>query len=330
MRYFNDNFLKKVLNANSAIVARFFFSDREGELQKSHHIMLRSLLYQILDQDEAFFYHCFQSEYRKQEPDAEGHVIWQYDTLKRLLLSLSSYLSKREFYLIIDAMDESEDEVQQRIILNILFDLCLTTSNCAIKVFVASRPMPLLTRHKTKFHHLITLQDETKSDISLYTRSFLQELSFADFLEDAMRYILEHADGVFIWVRLVKEELFKYDERGRCTEKEVFKFLQSLPTGLEAFYERILDKMSRDDDERKDIQKIFRIVLFARRPLSVTELLHILPIPDDFETEFTTSVGSFHECIRKRRYIIHCGGNFLEVRGICSSFEYIRGEVNKP
>ena len=61
-KYFKDNLLKLEPNARSAIVATFFYSYREGELQKSHYNMLRSILYDILQQNEAFFYHCFQSK----------------------------------------------------------------------------------------------------------------------------------------------------------------------------------------------------------------------------------------------------------------------------
>lgn len=55
-KYFKDNFSKQEQDANSAIVADFFYSYREGEFQKSHYNMLRSILYKILDQNESFFF----------------------------------------------------------------------------------------------------------------------------------------------------------------------------------------------------------------------------------------------------------------------------------
>jgi hypothetical protein len=55
-KYFKDSFLKREQDTNSAIVAGFFYSYREGEFQKSHYSMLRSILYDILDQKESFFF----------------------------------------------------------------------------------------------------------------------------------------------------------------------------------------------------------------------------------------------------------------------------------
>lgn len=66
-----------------------------------------------------------------------------------------------------------------------------------IKVFIASRPVRELESRKRKFHNFIRLQDETKPSISRFTK----------FLATATDYIVEHAQGVFIWVRLVKDEL---------------------------------------------------------------------------------------------------------------------------
>jgi predicted ATPase len=43
-RYFKDNLSKWDPNVNSAIVANFFYSDRDGELQKSHFFIAISNL----------------------------------------------------------------------------------------------------------------------------------------------------------------------------------------------------------------------------------------------------------------------------------------------
>lgn len=43
-KYFNDNLLEREPAAKSAVVAKFFYSSREGILQISHYSMLRSIL----------------------------------------------------------------------------------------------------------------------------------------------------------------------------------------------------------------------------------------------------------------------------------------------
>jgi hypothetical protein len=159
------------------------------------------------------------------------------------------------------------------------------------------------------------LQDQTKSDIFHFADSFLKELEFTGFLEMARDYIVERAQGVFVWVQLVKKELRAYDEEGLCTERDVFEFLKSLPTELEEFYERMLNNMGQRLADLRDGLKMLRFVLFACRPLTVSELLHTLPIPDISVTEFTASDKVIQNNVPPQRRIIHCGGNFLEIKG---------------
>jgi len=304
--------------AKSAVVARFFYSDRDGELQRSHGSMLQSILYSILYQDEAFFYHRFQTEYRRlvaqRERSRDNLTEWDYMSLKTLLLSLSDYPSMKQFYLIIDAVDESNDKERLEI-LNMLIDLCLNTKYCVVKAFVASRPISLPERSISKFHNTITLQDETISDISRFASSFLRELEFAGFLKQAMDYIVEQAQGVFVWVHLVKQELLTYDAAGRCTERDVFEFLKSLPTELEEFYKRMLGKIGQKRLDLRDGLKMFQFVLFACRPLTVGELLHTIPDLDIPLIKPAVLDRYFGNNVPPERFIIHCGGNFLEIKG---------------
>ena len=288
--------------------------------------MLRSILYDILDQHETFFYHCFQSEYRRQvalQERGRGDLVeWRYESFQKILLSLRDHSSAKRLYLIIDAVDESDDK-DRRDILELLFRLCSETKYCVVKVFVASRPVAVLERRIGEFHNFIRLQDETKSDISKFASSFLERLEFTGFLEQATEYIVKHAQGVFLWVHLVREELLAYDEQGRA-EADVFEFLKSLPTELEEFYQRMLDKIGMNRTDLRDGVKMFRFVLFAYRPLTAGELLHALSIPDNPDIKFSASEELFQKRIPQERYITHCGGNFLEIKqryGTTTSYE---------
>jgi hypothetical protein len=337
-KYFKDNFLNREQDANSTIVADFFYSYREGELQKSHYSMLRSILYDILNQKESFFFH-FQIEYRRyqallQERSYSDLVEWHYESLKKVLLSLQDHPRAERLYLTIDAVDESDDK-DRRNILKLLFDLCSKPKDCIVKVFIASRPVKELEHRIIEFHNFIKLQDETISDISSFAHSFLKPLNFTGYLDEATKYVVEHAQGVFLWVQLVKEELQDFVEQG-SSEEDIFDFLKRLPTELEEFYKRILDKLRNNErDLLRDGIKMFQFALFARRPLTVAELRHTLGIQDNPNTEFKPSDEDFqrrvppqpvilpsHAVGRHRRVdpmeqrIIACGGNFLEVKQI--------------
>jgi Cdc6-like AAA superfamily ATPase len=118
-KYFKDNFLKLEQDANSAIVADFFYIYRDGEFQKSHYNMLWSILYDILNQRESFFSH-FQLEHRVYQALLQGHhlnlVEQHYELLKKVLSSLRDHPQAEQLYLIIDAVDESDDKDRRDIL----------------------------------------------------------------------------------------------------------------------------------------------------------------------------------------------------------------------
>ncbi|KAI9764542.1 MAG: hypothetical protein M1840_008368 [Geoglossum simile] len=219
----------------------------EGALQTTHYNMLRSILYDILSQNESFFFH-FQHEYRQYQALLRNHGQreWPYESLKRVFTALGNHPRVERLYLIIDAMDESNDE-DRRDILKRLFSLCSKQQDCIVKVFVASRPLAQLEHRIRESHNFIRLQDETRPDIENFARSFLgQDLGFSgDPLEKAARYIVEQAQEVFLWVYLVGKELQPYAEKG-CSKNEVFKQLRSLPTSWKIFMS-IYWKQSKKD-----------------------------------------------------------------------------------
>jgi hypothetical protein len=170
------------------------------------------------------------------------------------------------------------------------------------------------------------MQDMNTSDIRNFVDSFLPGLEFPEnILREATEYIVEHALGVFLWVRLVKEQLIKYNTRG-CTKIRIFDFLKSLPKELEGLYELILQELCRgvggDDDDvdaEADVAdglKMFQFILFAQCPVTIIELQHYLAISDDPDTEYIPSLEAFegNNILGIKRRITHCGRNLLECK----------------
>jgi ankyrin repeat domain-containing protein 50 len=323
-KYFKENVVSQDVSAASAIITEFFYSYREGELQTSHYNMLRTILYGILEQDETVFYH-FQHKYREAIGDSRNHHEhsgWSYAALKDILLSLKTHSTKQSLYLIIDAVDESDNE-DRRDIVELLCELCEMEGPCVIKVFVASRPVKELMGRFTECRRTIRLQDVNETDISNFASSFLPSIHFnTDTLIKAKEYIVEHAQGVFLWVSLVKKELIEYASEG-YSEDEIFEFLKNLPTELKDFYEHILRGLEKGKErDIRDGIRIFRFVLYAFRPLSLEELRDALAIPDNPDDVFTAVDGDFlGRRIRNiENRVIHCGGNLLEIRYIDGAF----------
>jgi hypothetical protein len=317
MKYFKRSLLEPE-SRERQIVASFYYSYREGEQQTNHSNMLRSVLHDVLNQNEGFFFH-FQPHYR-QATQPGGHPRWSYDSLKEILLSFTkNHPVKERLYLVVDAVDESDDGERRYDVIELLRELCAAKGHCIVKAFVASRPVIGLSGMSANLHRMIRLQDVNYSDIVKFAGSFLgPELDLPpDIVHPATEYIVRNAQGVFVWVRLVREELIKYARSG-CTKNQIFRFLESLPTELEGFYGCILTQL--DGKEAQDVElgrRMLQFVLFAYRPLRLEELMHALAIRDSFDTAFPCSDESFEgeliHGIEKR--IISCAGNFLEIKG---------------
>ncbi|KAF8243182.1 hypothetical protein K440DRAFT_589996, partial [Wilcoxina mikolae CBS 423.85] len=313
MKYVNDNLLERDQNARSALLSSFFYSFRDGERQTSHYSMLRTLLYGLFHQCEYFLY-IYQHEYRKLGRPAGDLTEWPYETLKRVLLSLGDYPTPggEPVYLLIDAVDES-DEKDRRNILKLLLELC-AKRNCVIKVIVASRPVVELDRDLDT----IRMQDKNEPDIRNFVKSFLgPDLNFLEqIITQAIEYIVEHAQGVFLWVRLIRDEIVESAEEGCCAE-DIIHFLKSLPIELEGLYERSFQRMILGKERNiMDGIKIFQWILYSCRGLTIDELQHALAIPDDPEAEFVPTTEAFEK--RKiwdmQKRIICCGRNFLDIK----------------
>lgn len=303
--------LEEQPSAKSAIVAKFFYSYRDGSLQRSHYSMLRSLLYDVMSQDEAFFYHV-QAEYRhRRQRTRPGDVVdWDYDSLKRMLRSLVNYPLLRPLYLIIDAVDESDEE-DRRDVIKLLFEIAGKATLGIVKIFVASRPVEQLDVRRQNIDSIIQLQTETLTDISRFARSILAGLNVSLLLDKATEYIINNANGVFLWVRLVGCELEASLEDCEA-EHVIFQRLKQLPTELEDFYQLMLERLDNKTYTADSIT-MFQSILWAARPVTADELLQAVAISNIPDKELLTD-ESLEKRIPPRGRITRCGGNFLEFK----------------
>ena len=316
MKYFHRSLLHPQPRGRQ-IVASFYYSYREGERQTNHSNMLRSVLYDVLNQNEEYFFH-FQSSYR-QAAQGSAHPEWSYKSLRGILLSLvRDHPVSEHLYLIVDAMDESDDGKRIDVI-NFLHELCATNGRCVVKIFVASRPVPGLSGHSARSDKMIRLQDVNYSDILRFAESFLDspELGLPHGIAHSARgYIARNAQGVFVWVYLVREELLEYARDGNYTERQIFDFLKSLPTELEGIYQRILMRLERGKEQNIEVgRQMLQFVLFVYRPLGIGELRQALAIQGNLDSEHSCSDESFEKDLIYgiERSIISCSGNLLEI-----------------
>jgi hypothetical protein len=316
---FRDHFGTRPHNLDRALIAGFFYSNRDGELERSHYNMLRSLLYEILAADESFFIH-FEAVFRR----GDGcNISWRYEDLKDVLLACRKHPLRMKLFLIVDAIDESDENDRRDIA--VLFQKLSDTTNteCVVKVILASRPINDLNHDFVDSCNHILLQDKNKEDIEKFTDAFLADQVFcrAEGLKrHAKEYIVQCADGVFLWVSLIRESLVRYVNQGRSVNQLIL-FLKALPRGLDSYYVRMLEALAKqhngewDDTNISDGRRILQFCLFSHRAIELVELEHALAISGrsvDPEPDLSSWEAETPTDTQKR--VTHCAGDFVEIR----------------
>ena len=311
------------------LIADFFYSFRGGLKQRNHTLMLQSLLYQLLRQDNQLYYPLFREVYRARRSDPLFQ--WGYEELKAILASLATLKTQQTIYILLDAMDESAEEGRPEI-LKSLSKLCTTRSRCIFKCLIATRPLPPGQFDERVSHcGVITLEEKNQGDIEKVISSGLSAIKkmpdapAVDFTF-TRSYMIKHARGVFLWVALVLKELEALISAGPSQE-ELETLLKDLPLELEDMYCRIVqDLVKRPSPPYKDATergiKMLTWVAFVERPLRVDEFHDAIAVssqavPPATANDLKTLYRAFIKA-RDRKldlYIRACCGSLLEIRG---------------
>ncbi|KAG9314893.1 hypothetical protein JVU11DRAFT_3995 [Chiua virens] len=194
--------------------------------------------------------------------------------------SLASFISRTAIqfdyqpFVVIDALDECQD------IENLLQALRQLSSSKGIRLFVTSRSLQVI---KDNFLGLpsISLNEmaaEISADIELHVSKEVEGDRHLRILEENLKMkicvSLKHgADGMFRWVQC------QIDTLKRCpTTRHIRKALESLPSGLEETYERILREINPRSSEGEIAMRALVWLVVALRSMHLVEILEALSI----------------------------------------------------
>ena len=202
----------------------------------------------------------------------DARFIWQ----KIFISVFSRLVLPKPFYWIIDALDESESP---KILLELLQSL--STFRTPIRVFIVSRKMESLSLAFEKLSVPLSVdiiqkdgQENIASDIRVYVEHELKSMRGSQALKlQVMESILERADGNFLWVHLVLEEVL-----GCHTQQAIKQTLDEIPAGMGALYQRM--ELAATNNLKKADRILARTILVwivcAYRPLTLKELSQAL------------------------------------------------------
>ena len=247
----------------------FYFLRHQDVEKRSPNPMLRSLALQSSTTDPDFmdFLRALGEDgmrFDKKKP----MEIWN-----RLFLSgLFTIPLSKPLYWVIDGLDESDSP-------SAIVEMFATIPrDVPIRILITSRRTSTLTkvfdRASTAIDILRLEIKASEQDIRLFALDKLRYMQASD--EDRERIIesvICRAEGSFLWVSLVLEEISEHVQR----QDAVQDVLASLPLGMKSFYQRMdsaLLNLARAE-HRSMSDTILRWVLYARRPLTVPELADI-------------------------------------------------------
>ena len=248
------------------VVASCFFWMSGDYMQKSYEGLLRTLLFQLLSRNRHMVGDIFPWRWRSYLAGAFKLGPWTNQQLLNAFESTIEALSNQsKVCLFIDGLDEYEGDDEAR---STMLDLIKSQAlKPQVKVCASSRPWVIFQdafegRPSLQLHLFTRPDIASFVDDKLVATCQFQKMQSKDPIACQRLHdeIVEKANGVFLWVRLVIRELLQC-LRNRDGIEGLHRRLTSMPSDLKAFLERMFNQL--DDFYIEEAVDLFRVALAA-------------------------------------------------------------------
>ena len=293
----------------SGTLAYFFCQSTIDGLNNAVAVV-RSLVYLLVDQKRAL------TQYVQRQFEIVGSRLFEGDNalyaLWTILLDLLKDPALPRIYLLVDALDECTRQQIQLLKLITGRDMA---SLSKVKWLVTSRNEPTikewLEQGDRRVHTSLELNSyHISHDVTRFIEFKVAELSQMKRYDYHLRcfvetYLRDKANGTFLWVALVCQELQKVSSRRAKPTLEKF------PAGLEPLYMRMMEQVLSlpDAEDVEFCTSILRALVMAVRPLHLNELVFLAELPDHTHEDPSSVYDLVSQC-----------GSFLTLRGEVVSF----------
>lgn len=282
---------------HASLLSYFFCQATEARLSTATAV-LRGLIYLLVFERPSLF------SYIDEKYDHAGKQLFEdgnaWQALSKIFTAMLQDPVMDGALLMVDALDECITDQEK------LLDLIVKSSS--VKWIVTSRNWleieQFLDRSTQKVRvHLELNQDSVSKAVEAFIEYKVAQLAEqkrydAQLKSDVKSYLADNADGTFLWVALVCQQLADskvYRQRHTRLSLELF------PKGLDALYGRMMEYISSSLDAEL-CKKVLALASVAYRPVTLTELRTLLGSEyDDDEDDLPDIIGS-------------CG-SFLTLRG---------------
>jgi NACHT domain len=325
----------------------FFFYGRGSRIQKSFEGLLYSILHQVISQKEQLAQLILPLYTQMTEVQRK---YWSLRDLKEAFDLIKNQITfPLRLYLFLDALDEYEGEFEM--IVDFLKSITTDSPQSMTKINVcfSSRPWNVFVEEFDSCPGF-SIHEWTQEDIRTFTRGRLMEqrsmrellTSHPDTREpgrlDLLSTIVTRASGVFLWVRLVVNELLRARKDG-ASPKELMGIVLETPTELEDYYNNIMQQLPLR--YRLEGFIIFEILVRSNRALRLRQLARAIDsaLCDTLQRSITelergaNSSAPLNDLLRRLQS--RCGGLVEVVNGGANPFvqfmhQTVKELVGKP
>lgn len=247
-------------------VAAFFYHATGHEVERSTSGLLRAILYQIFTQNQSLledFISISDGRFLKGQ-----NLQWEVAELMEALRMAGELESWTTAIFLLDGLDEgSREEIRQ--LLPFFEQLCredLKKSHVKLKVCFSSRHYPNITINDCPEIHV---ERYNYQDIKTFTDQKLLRLPDTSSNNHLVQFVLDRADGVFLWVDLVTNTILMAEDDGETFDRKMER-LKATPLELDDLYMQIFTRLT--EVERAETFRLLKWVLFSLNSLTPLEL----------------------------------------------------------
>ena len=231
--------------------------------------------------------------------DVQGRRLFEdgvaFESLGKIFLEMLKDPCLREAVFVVDALDECSDDTREALI-DFILDASRRSSS---KWIVSSRNWPSIEAQFQDSEKIRVPLELNKDSISQAVRTFIRykveqlarrkkyNLQTKD---EVLGTLLHKANDTFLWAALVCKEL----ARPQVKAQDTMAVLESVPVGLDEFYQRMLQQVLASRDRYR---QILAAACITYRPVSLDELrclvIEVKTFSDEQLEEVIAECGSF-------------------------------------
>jgi hypothetical protein len=290
----------------TALIAYFFCQATDSRVNSATTV-LRGLLYMLVSQQPSLVSHV------RKKHDHAGKALFEdanaWVALTKIFTDLLQDPQLRSTYLIVDALDECVTGLPKLL----HFIAKQSSASSRVKWIVSSRNWPEIEEQLEQAGHKARLSLELNVEsVSAAVGVFIQhkvtqlaqQKNYDQQMQDTvLERLTADADGTFLWVALVCQEL-------RATaRRNVLKKLDTFPPGLKALYEQMMRQISVSDDATL-CKQVLASAALVYRPITLQELVALAEPLEDIadEAEVREIIGLCRSFLTLREdtvYFVH-------------------------